>query len=406
MFHALSRTCARHSTAAATATNTRYTAANIAPRSLLRHPSTPIMPASSTPSTAAATPGHGTTACSTTTTRYVVAVDGMAAPSDLTSKEFLTSRPSGAYTTARTCAGGTRLFEWSTHLARTASSVTAMMTAHGGKVKESLVDLTTADTLRPRIEATVAPAMREYTRAHGAGTELKATLLVNWEGDTGSVACHIQPLPPLPTAPVRVEVRGAPRANALAKDSSWVSERAPLEALLRGDMHELILATETGALMEGSQTNFYAIQDGAVHTAGDGILEGTVRRLLLEVCAREGVPVVLQPPQLGESCVVATWGRTVPANVLCGVKYIDLVSLTSFVGCWWKLAAASTWEGALISSTSRLLLPIDELFVPQEGKCSEATDMQHPFDNGPASLAARLRDLVQGEVEAHSSHIL
>lgn len=58
-----------------------------------------------------------------------------------------------------------------------------------------------------------------------------------------------------------------------------------------------------------------------MHTAGEGILEGTVRRLLLEVCGREGTPVVLSPP---------------------------------------RLADAGRWEGALISSTSRLLLPVDE----------------------------------------------
>jgi len=302
------------------------------------------------------------------TPRYVVAVDGEAAGSDLTSKEFLTSRPPGAYTTARTCTGGTRLFEWATHVRRTASSAAAMLAAGGGAIPDELAGLTQVGTLRPRVEATVAPAIREYTRAHGAGTELKATLLVTWEGGgAGSVACHVQPLPPLPVAPVRVEVRGAPRANALAKDSSWISERAPLEALMRDDMNELILATSTGELLEGSQTNFFAIQDGAVHTAGEGILEGTVRRLLLEVCSREGVPVVLRPPEL---------------------------------------SAVGSWQGALVSSTSRLLLPIDELFVPAEGKRSEDADMRQKFDTGPGSLAARLRDLVQGEVEAHSSQIV
>ena len=36
--------------------------------------------------------------------------------------------------------------------------------------------------------------------------------------------------------------------------------------------------------------------------------------------------------------------------------------------------------------------------------CFDA-DLVRTFDNGPASLAARLRDLVQGEVEQHSSEI-
>ena len=50
--------------------------------------------------------------------------------------------------------------------------------------------------------------------------------------------------------------------------------------------------------MEGSQTNFYAIVDGALVTAGEGILMGTVRRLALEVCERERIPVVLEAPDL------------------------------------------------------------------------------------------------------------
>ena len=37
-----------------------------------------------------------------------------------------------------------------------------------------------------------------------------------------------------------------------------------------------------------------------MHTAGEGVLEGTVRRLLLEVCAREDIPVVLSPPNLND----------------------------------------------------------------------------------------------------------
>ena len=125
-----------------------------------------------------------------------------------------------------------------------------------------------------------------------------------------------------------------------------------------------------GAILEGSQTNFFAIEPAGagkpshVRTAGDGVLEGTVRRLLLEVCEREGIPVVLTPPQLAD---------------------------------------AARWEGAMISSTSRLLLPVDELYVPQPGACAEEADRVRRFDNGDGSLAARLRALVAEEVEAHSS---
>ena len=78
------------------------------------------------------------------------------------------------------------------------------------------------------------------------------------------------------------------------------------------------------------------LSDCAPASPPDGVLEGTVRRLLLEVCEREGIAVVLAPP---------------------------------------TLADAGTWEGALISSTSRLLLPIDELYAPADGAPSGAADL-------------------------------
>lgn len=320
----------------------------------------------------------GASLSTSTAMGFVVSIDGAAATSALTSKEFLLSQPPGAYTTARTCARGTRLFEWDTHVARTAASAEAMLAdpTHSppGELRVALLEqLAKPERLGKRLEATVRPAVRRYIDEHGDDTELKVTVLVSWQacdasaGALGSVACHVAPLPPLPSAPVKVEVRGAPRANAAAKDSSWVAERAPLEALMNADVNELLLATSDGELLEGSQTNFYAIVGGAVHTAGDGVLAGTVRRLLLEVCEREGVPVVLKAPLLSD---------------------------------------IASWDGALISSTSRLLLPVDELYVPAEGQRSSPGDLRRAFGNAPDSLAARLKDLVRGEVEAHSTQIV
>ena len=311
--------------------------------------------------------------------QYVIATDGLAKSSTESAKEFLLSRPSGAYTTARTCCGATRLFEWETHVTRTASSVAGMLQGEEQKSAAGALEaLSKPELLRPRLDATVSSAVREYESLNGKDGELKVTILVTWgeaagkaDAETvGSIACHVAPLPALPLPPVRVEARGAPRANAEAKASSWVAERAPLEALMRqsavGEVNELLLATESGEVLEGSQTNFFAVIDGAVHTAGDGVLAGTVRRLLLEVCEREGIPVVLRPPKLSE---------------------------------------APTWEGALISSTSRLLLPVDELYVPAEGAPSGEGDCRVRFDNAPSSLAAKLREAVLGEIEAHSSEI-
>ena len=98
-----------------------------------------------------------------------------------------------------------------------------------------------------------------------------------------------------------------------------------------GPVNEILLSTDEGEVLEGSQTNFYAVVGGEVRTAGEGILEGTVRRIVMDVCWNEGIPVVLRLPCLD---------------------------------------GAGGWEGAIVSSTSRLVLPVDELYVPVEGRPS------------------------------------
>ena len=228
----------------------------------------------------------------------------------------------GRYTTARTHQG--KLFEWSTHVDRTAATILAMdptpparsLAEHGGPF------------FRARLDGAAAAAISTYRALQGDAGEVKVTILVSWDEEKCSVAAHAGPLPPLPARPVRVEVRGEGRANAAAKDSGWVAERAPLEKLMAaaevGPVNELLLKDYQGRILEGSQTNFYAVVAGKLVTAGDDILKGTVRRLAIEVCEREGIPVVLEPPDLD--------------NV-------------------------ADWDGCLISSTSRLMLPIDELFV-------------------------------------------
>jgi thiol oxidase len=133
-------------------------------------------------------------------------------------------------------------------------------------------------------------------------------------------------------------------------------------------INEFLLVGDSGSVPEGSQTNFYAVMNGVLHTAGEGVLEGTVRRLLLEVCEREGVPVSTSEPPM--------------------IKDVE------------------RWEGCMISSTSRLLLPVDELYMPEENKPSRGENIIRTFEYGDGDLAVRLSSLVLAEVLAHSTKIV
>ncbi|KAE9024891.1 hypothetical protein PF011_g3302 [Phytophthora fragariae] len=255
------------------------------------------------------------------------AKNGLAIPCDSDATAFLLAHPRGAYTAARTVQQ-TKIFDYEAHIRRLVESTVAMQT------DRQLVPSAVEKELRPRTEATMTAAMTAFkTQFEGEGQVL---------ADTG-VFCHVGLLPPLRSEMVKLEVAGLPRHNAAAKDSAWVRERKAIYDRMAPDMEELILMDPaTRHLLEGSQTNFYAIQDGAVYTAEEGILKGTVRSLVLEVCVENGIPVKLSPPTLDD---------------------------------------VEKWQGCFISSTSRLVLGAKSLEYehPETKKSMTRTFTPHPI---------------------------
>ena len=85
--------------------------------------------------------------------------------------------------------------------------------------------------------------------------------------------------------------RGMPRVNAKAKDSEWVRQRKAWETSKPADVNEVLLVTPEGLLLEGLTSNFFVLNaEGAMMTADEGVLSGTVRELILQV--GEGVALL------------------------------------------------------------------------------------------------------------------
>lgn len=49
------------------------------------------------------------------------------------------------------------------------------------------------------------------------------------------------------------------------------------------DVNEILLMEESGAVVEGMSSNLFVLSGGTVLTAGEGVLIGTVRNLVLKV---------------------------------------------------------------------------------------------------------------------------
>ena len=160
-------------------------------------------------------------------------------------------------------------------------------------MEKKYASLTDPVKLRTRVMESIRVGMEKFLRdrASGAGSdahdavdvnsgEMKITLLSTWpeasgtfddamvaKGDAqeeqGELYAHISALGPRPVKPVKVYVAGAPRSNAVAKDSEWVRQREAIVAGAPEGVNEVVLADDdTGEMYEGSTSNFFAIVDG------------------------------------------------------------------------------------------------------------------------------------------------
>jgi branched-chain amino acid aminotransferase len=59
----------------------------------------------------------------------------------------------------------------------------------------------------------------------------------------------------------------------------------------RSTLFEALLIDEQGYIMEGASSNFYAIKDGVLWSADQGVLEGTARTILIEVAKEMKIPI-------------------------------------------------------------------------------------------------------------------
>jgi branched-chain amino acid aminotransferase len=91
---------------------------------------------------------------------------------------------------------------------------------------------------------------------------------------------------------------GAHRRQPRAKQTGWLHERASLSGDPGDDVYEHLLLDDDGRILEGTTSNFYAIEDTGkrptLWTANEGVLEGIARSIVLEVAANE-VAVELVP---------------------------------------------------------------------------------------------------------------
>ena len=113
------------------------------------------------------------------------------------------------------------------------------------------------------------------------------------------------------------------REQPLAKTAVFAQHRQRYE-LGQSDLYEYLLLDENGRLLEGATNNFDAVREGVIYTAGEDILEGITRKIILALLPEIGVPVRLQAitkqeiPTLDEAFLSGSSRAVLPVIAIAG----------------------------------------------------------------------------------------
>jgi branched-chain amino acid aminotransferase len=117
---------------------------------------------------------------------------------------------------------------------------------------------------------------------------------------------------------VRVDlVRQLSRQQPLVKKADFVLKRRKYLAE-SPQAYERLMVDDRGNILEGTTSNFFAVCDGCLWTAGQEVLEGIARKIVLNMAAELQLPVRLEPvlieelPRLDEAALSSSSRAIIP----------------------------------------------------------------------------------------------
>jgi branched-chain amino acid aminotransferase len=122
-----------------------------------------------------------------------------------------------------------------------------------------------------------------------------------------------------------VTVSDAARKQPGAKTTDWMHDRTKIEASLPPNIFTALLLDEDGNILEGLSSNFYAILNGELRTAGQGVLPGIAQQIVFEVApvilpVRRDAVHVSEIPTLGEAFITSASRGIVPVVEIDGIQ--------------------------------------------------------------------------------------
>ena len=119
------------------------------------------------------------------------------------------------------------------------------------------------------------------------------------------------------------------RELARAKTAEFAQERSHLSPGQVQDHYEFLILDEQGHILEGTMSNFWAVRDGLVWTAGEGVLEGVTRNIILSLLPQLGIKVRFEAvrqedvPKLDEAAISGSSRAVMPVVCIGGERVGD-----------------------------------------------------------------------------------
>ncbi len=189
--------------------------------------------------------------------------------------------PNGAYTTLRTY-DTDRIIGLTPHLQRLIDSSAMLQRPY------PIDPIAVRSALREVIARERQPALR---------VRLTAPL------DADQIFISVEPFEVYPPEFYQRGVRCATtrlsRHTPRAKSTDFIAPSRESKAANDPAIHELLMVNRSGEILEGISSNFYAVLNGVLRTAGEGVLEGVTRGIVLHEAASV-IPIDYQPVKLNE----------------------------------------------------------------------------------------------------------
>ncbi len=98
---------------------------------------------------------------------------------------------------------------------------------------------------------------------------------------------------------VRCATTRLSRHTPQAKSTDFIASSRETKAAIDPGIHELLIVNRAGEILEGISSNFYAVIDGVLRTAGKDVLEGITRHIVLQEAAAV-IPIDYRPIKVSE----------------------------------------------------------------------------------------------------------